>query len=156
MEMKWTFADRTSWKKGPWDQESIDKKVWKDKETGLDCMIHRGPFGSWCGYVGLTKSHKLYGVSDSGDEGVQLQDLYVHGGVTFTGACQGMEENGHGICHPADEGDHVWWVGFDCAHLYDDVPSVKTYGKPTYRTMEYVEAQTKELAMQLFELQFDK
>lgn len=44
--------------------------------------------------------------------------LSVHGGITYSGECSGE------ICHPSDNGDHVWWFGFDTAHYMDLVPEM--------------------------------
>lgn len=144
--MEWTFRDRSEWESGPWDSEPIDKKVWKDSKTGLDCMIHRNHTGSWCGYVGVPSGHKLFG-KEYNDE--LTYHLSCHGGLTFTGSCYGMNEDGSGICHPADDGDHVWWFGFDCAHLHDRSPCNPPYGGDKYRTQTYVEKEVADLASQL-------
>lgn len=45
---------------GPWHDEP-DKAVWIDPATDLDCMIHRGPMGQLCGYVGVPPTHALHG-----------------------------------------------------------------------------------------------
>lgn len=86
--------------------------------------------------------------------------LNAHGGITYSGECQGE------ICHPTEPGkDHVWWFGFDTAHLYDLVPEfhamrqpggilhhpgiVSSHSEDVYRTMEYVKEETIKLAEQL-------
>ena len=143
----WKFSDRSKWNPGPWDKENIDKKVWVDPETGLDCMIHRNRMGSWCGYVGVPSSHEYFGTDYN-----KLQHLDAHGGLTFSSGCTSMDESGEGICHPADDGDHVWWLGFDCAHSFDACPRdyVQSYGDfCEYRNIEYVEKQVSALAKQL-------
>jgi hypothetical protein len=103
---------------GPWWDES-DKVQWVDAATGLDCLIVRGPMGSWCGYVGLPPGHPW---RDSGDWDGEVD---VHGGVTYGPApCMEDAPEGHGVCHvpypgrPAD----VAWVGFDCGHAFDLQP----------------------------------
>lgn len=59
------------------------------------------------------------------------------------------------ICHipAAGEPDDVWWFGFDCAHSGDHSPAYdKDYGlhpDSTYRTLEYVQAECRDLARQL-------
>jgi hypothetical protein len=52
-------------------------------------------------------------------------DLDVHGGITYSGHCQGD------ICHkPAPgESDEVWWIGFDCAHFFDVLPLMEAATK---------------------------
>ena len=46
---------------GPWDNEP-DKIQWVDETTGLDCLMVRNWWGSWCGYVGVPEGHPLYEV----------------------------------------------------------------------------------------------
>jgi len=146
-QREWTFIDRSEWPKGPWDDEKIDKKVWKDPETSLDCMIHRGSTGAWCGYVGVPKGHKFFG-NNYDDH----YDLNCHGGLTFSDSCHGMDEEGRGICHPADEGEHVWWFGFDCAHSFDVIPGYLSHYSSSddeYRDAQYVMEEVTNLAKQL-------
>ena len=45
---------------GPWNQE-VDKAVWIDPRSDLDCMIHRNPMGALCGYVGVGPDHPWHG-----------------------------------------------------------------------------------------------
>lgn len=94
--------------------------------------------------------------------------LQVHGGVTYTDACQGE------LCHVPKPGepDNVWWIGFDCAHSGDQVPgllaiekrhgwdapdhplALRTYrSHDVYRDLDYVTEETQRLAEQLRELQ---
>ena len=50
---------KEKWIDGPWKQEP-DRIEWK--HNGMNCLAQRAPVtGSWCGYVGLPKSHPLYG-----------------------------------------------------------------------------------------------
>ena len=146
----WAFVDRSEWSRGPWDQEGYDKLVWKDSNTGLDCMLHRNAMGAWCGYVGVPKQHPLFGVHYN-DLYEHPQDLDAHGGITFTEGCHGMDENGRGICHPADNGNHVWWIGFDCSHSGDRTPYQGAYfsGDGTYRTQAYATSEVASLASQV-------
>jgi len=141
--------ERSEWSAGPWDDETIDKAVWVDSVTGLDCMLHRGPTGGWCGYVGVKKSHKLHGCS--------YNDccLDAHGGLTFSSGCSGMSEDGRGICHPSDDEDHVWWLGFDAGHSGDITPHQR-YQEfvelgDTYKTQTYMQNQVTNLAKQISE-----
>ena len=76
----------------------------------LPCSIWRqSNFGQLCGYVGLPKSHPWYG-QGYGDINVE-----VHGGLTWSQ----HEKNRNGAAYPHETGD-TWWIGFDCAHFYDD------------------------------------
>jgi len=70
------------WGEGPWNNEP-DRDVWVDPITDLDCLINRGPSGAWCGYVGVGPDHPLHGVQ------YDDVDVDVHGGLTYSVACQG-------------------------------------------------------------------
>jgi len=80
-------------------------------------------------------------------------DVDVHGGLTYSGRCSGH------ICHVAQPGepDDVWWFGFDCGHFLDVLPAMdarsRQYGlgttRGTYKTLDYVQAETNQLAEQL-------
>ena len=154
----YTTIDR-SWPSGPWDGEP-DKMQWPDAETGLPCLAVRHQHsGHWCGYVGVSESHPLHGKNYSDDD----LNLDVHGGLTFSDICQPVDDESRGICHvpDANEPDHVWWFGFDCAHLGDATPldakyaleggSVFSGPGDTYKTLNYVRAECAKLAKQLVE-----
>lgn len=134
---------------GPWQSEP-DRVEWRYRD--LPCLIVRGPIGSLCGYVGLPPGHRWHG-ADYDNIGVQ-----VHGGLTFANKC-----GGH-ICHVprGDEPEHVWWIGFDCAHLGDVVPEIvllREMGVMSssherdgfYRTIDYVMEEVENLAQQVAE-----
>lgn len=153
-----TWMDREMWGEGPWDKEP-DRVSWVDPETGLPCIIRRGPMGSWCGYVGVPKAHPLFG------EDYFDLDIDVHGGLTYAAMCG--DDHCRGVCHEAD--DEAWWFGFDCAHAGDLIPKLEAtmrmidkerplpkgwqqwkYEYPdTYKDMFYVMSETKDLADQL-------
>jgi hypothetical protein len=158
--------DKSDWGDGPWLDEP-DKVQWPDEATGLPCMVKRGPGGNWCGYVGVAEGHPLYkkGYTYSWDdevEGPTVNQLEVHGGVTYTDLCAEHEpgEEGHAICHvpgPNDP-DPVWWIGFDCGHAWDLSPErtaryaklgIAPFADEVYRDIYYVKAQTVNLAKQL-------
>ena len=127
------FMDRSDWYRGPWDKEKIDKRIWKDSETALGCMIHRGACGQWCGYVGVPKGHRLYGVEVFSRVGGKiLYDLDCHGGVNFT-----------------FKKDALWWFGFDCGHVGDITPMRRWANYGEYRNIEYVVKEVEGLAKQL-------
>ena len=45
----------------PWESEPNNAE-WVDEDTGYKCRITRHDhFGHLCGYVGISKSHPLYG-----------------------------------------------------------------------------------------------
>jgi len=77
-------------------------KAWES--SGFPCVYFPGPLGAFCGYVGVPPGHPWHG-SDGSSE----PPILVHGGVTFAEPC-GCSEN-------------TWWVGFDCGHLNDFIPS---------------------------------
>lgn len=103
--------DRTGWGPGAWDAEP-DRDEWHDEATGLPCLVVRNKLGALCGYVGAPPGHPWHRLPGSSDA---LEDVDVHGGVTFANSCHPP------ICHtPAPgEPDDVWWIGFDCAHCGD-------------------------------------
>jgi len=136
---------RSEWGDGPWNNEP-DR--FDFKANGFHCFIHRNSniTGSWCGYVGVPRSHPAFG--HHYDE-VNVQ---VHGGLTFSDKC------GSHICHV---GGVVWWLGFDCSHAFDLSPRMDAYLKEViperesplhgnhYWAMQEVVAETKSLAKQL-------
>ena len=153
--LEYRTIDKTSWPRGPWDQEP-DKKQFEDQATGLPCLVVRNrDMGFLCGYVGVPPGHPAHGVKY--DE----LDVDVHGGPTFSEACmEGDQERS--ICHIPGPGDpdHVWWIGFDTGHAFDFMPGhrarMQSYGLDLhtlegeeYRTLAYVESQCAELARQL-------
>lgn len=80
--IEYRTEDKSSWGDGPWQSEP-DKKQWLDPETGLPCLIVRGPHGALCGYVGVPRSHPYYGKHyDHEDVSVE-----VHWGLTFANLC---------------------------------------------------------------------
>ncbi len=65
---------------------------------GIHVVLTR--MGHYCGYVSIPKSHPFHG-KDYGE----VEQLDVHGGLTFSGNCFG---------------DTGWAFGFDCAHVGDN------------------------------------
>lgn len=169
MESKeWTTIDRAAlrWPSGPWDGEP-DKAQWQDEATGLPCLaVRHSRSGHWCGYVGVTEGHPFHGkhydncsLPESDDRDSTYID--VHGGLTFSNSCQPGETEATGVCHtPAPgEPDHVWWLGFDCAHSGDHGPQDAVYEieRPEsywqrdgeYRDLSYVKSECRKLAAQI-------
>lgn len=147
--LEYKTVDKSDWGAGEWQAEP-DKKQWQDTASGLPCLIVRGPSGALCGYVGVSKEHTLY------EKDYNEADVEVHGGLTFADHCQHSTDESKGICHKTDGDDHVWWLGFDCAHSGDVSPkynSRREYymgdGYERYRTLSYVTRQVTELAAQL-------
>lgn len=146
------FENRDNWPSGPWDTEPDRVQFW---HAGLPCLLIRGPFGSWNGYVGLLALpdfHPLFG------------DYYgdlpfdAHGGLTYSGLdweVQHIRWYGEG----APSGP-VWYVGFDTNHFGDLAPGVlallqsthlhrPVLAHGTYRDLNYVRQQVEELADQI-------
>lgn len=140
---------------GPWLEEP-DHAEWT--AHGFTCIVHRGPVGALCGYVGVPPGHPWHG------KGYDDVEARVHGSLTYADACQGE------ICHvPAPgEPEHLWWLGFDCSHGGRDLSpcvdkALRSYrprtstiadqilGAGTYRTIDYLKAETERLAAQAAE-----
>jgi len=137
--------DRKNWNAGPWDNEPQDRTDFI--HAGFSCFTLRNNLGAWCGYVGVPRDHKYYGVRYNDI------DVDVHGGLTYSSLCSGA------ICHVPEPGmpDDVWWFGFDTAHLMDRLPHREAYfNSGTYRTLEYTQEETRKLADQLKEANAEK
>lgn len=163
----WTTVDKTTWGPGPW-QDECDKEQWTDKVTGFPCLIVRSEFsGALCGYVGVNDAHPWYGQHyyPEAPEGETLSPVLalldavdVHGGLTYSGACEEGPE-ATTICHVAPGEPELWWFGFDCAHAFDLSPAqrareAKLGWEPirgvteTYRDVAYVKSECASLALQ--------
>lgn len=144
----WTTVDKSKWQRGEWDDEP-DKAHWVDPATGLDCLIVRGPSGALCGYVGVPEEHPSFGAD------YDAVDVDVHWGLTFANKCAPDADESKHICHPKEgaANEHVWWLGFDCAHSGDLCPAYSDlrifHGDDTYRHFNYVKRETEQLAAQL-------
>ena len=129
------FADKSTWGDGQWQHEP-DKCLWQDKTTDYHCCIRRSPgSGSWNGYCAVRKDHPCAGLNCD-DEPVASID--IHGGLTYTEAAIPIDEHG-GDPNLSPEyriGDPEWakyalWVfGFDCAHVWDLIPSIWEMREP--------------------------
>ena len=134
------------------------------------CSIHKhDTLGTLCGYLGVLPIHPWYG-KDQGDE--LLYQIDVHGGITlvchekssrqmspeyraaFLADVRPLPEfkwvstpNKDNESWPHDTRQDVWWVGFDCAHLYDLVPAHPRPGD-IYRDERYVRRELEGLARQ--------
>lgn len=153
METKtyYTF-NKSDWPDGLWKSEP-DKIQWQDAATGLPCLAKRNFYGAWCGYVGVDANHPLYG------QHYDVPKVEVHGRLTYADSCQTDLPKEKAICHVPSEGetDDIWWFGFDCVHSTDfmpadpippdPIPPTINYGR--YRTLYYVIAECRSLAIQL-------
>ncbi|MBZ6383324.1 hypothetical protein [Sphingomonas sanguinis] len=128
---------------GPWLAEA-DKIAWRDRTTGLDCIIRRSrATGCLEGFVAVPPSHPLFGLSVAA---IVAFDLRVHGGVTYAAECQRNVPEDTSVCHvprpifrqtPARDAiiakpaspqrlipghgpeDDAWWFGFSCDKATD-------------------------------------
>jgi hypothetical protein len=100
------------WKDGEWVNEP-DLVIFS--HNGFKCTVKRvsayesngSLFGGYlCGYVRIPEDHYLY---DKDLDHVDDLDLDCHGGVTH--------------CNFNEWGDY--YIGFDCAHGYDMIPSME-------------------------------
>ncbi len=150
----WYTVDKTYWTEGEWLNEP-DKAQWINKSNQLDCLIVRNDIGALCGYVGIPPTHKYFKTDYS-----DINNLNVHGGLTFSGMCRASEDESVGICHIESLAANkiVWWLGFDCAHCCDRVPPTCSFisgvsgledSNSSYKTFAYVKNETESLAEQL-------
>jgi hypothetical protein len=160
----------------PWYSE--DNKVDFEADS-LRCCMRRGPLGSWCGYVGIPKSHPWWGkgyndyIKPTADM-LGPRDVDDHGAIDLL--CQawsgkdateelsvGLAMRVHGGLtyardhEPYGKPDGLWWFGFDCAHSGDLIPSFAEgkYGAQDgdiYRDQQYVVAECQSLAAQLLKV----
>lgn len=131
---------------GEWLGEA-DKVAWRDEASGYECIMMRETDGGYLGgYVGVPRSHPLYGFEADAippDIGIE-----VHGGLTYSRVCQDgptperrIAADARRVCHVPKgtrayeptahatayrvEDSHAWWFGFSCNHTYDMIPNDK-------------------------------
>lgn len=139
-------AVKARWGAGPWQTEPDRVQWW---HQGMPCLLLRGPFGQWNGYVGVPVGHPWHG---------QTPDADVHGGITYSGDANPI------IAWQGPEGpdDGRWWVGFDCGHAWDVQPGLDATTRAiagytvrldneVYRDLAYARAETESLAQQAAE-----
>lgn len=131
---------REAFGEGPWVYESDFRKIFP---KGLPCRVIRvireevsGQYfgGHFCGYLELPES--LFSVERSFLE----ERLSVHGGITYDEISRNKR-----------------WIGFDCAHAGDLVPSLHKFGadpvspffKNDYKTEHFVIEELRSLAKQV-------
>lgn len=132
---------------GPWSDEP-DRLEWKTA-YGHHALILRNMMGALCGYVAVPPGHRVHG------KHYDEVNVYVHGGLTYANHCNGR------ICHDVEGEDNVWWLGFDCAHYCDFVPSytelfkrysisyVNDNSDIVYRNIDYVRNECELLSAQI-------
>lgn len=129
--------------------KTFEKVEWVDETTGLVC-IAVDHYGHWNGYVVVPPNHVMHGKAyyeciktpqcpnpDSKFWHCQHTPediLEVHGGITFAGVLDFLQE----------DGDTRWLLGFDTAHG-EDLPMFGGVSK----SLQYVQAECKKLAEQL-------
>lgn len=89
------------------------------------CVLRHTTLGHWCGYV-LIPQDML--------EQINLDDIKMHGGMTFD------------RIHKGD-----LWIGFDCGHSWDISPHTKARYAPDayYRDFAYVTKQVRGIVDQI-------
>ena len=132
----------------PWENEP-DHAEWVQEISGYKCRISRMEgSGALCGYVGIPKEHRFWGVSYE-ESNVELSEIEVdvHGGLTYS-----------------EEGkDGYWYFGFDTTHANDFAPKLVEllieFGRKdlpfhycmNYKKWEYVEEQVFWLGKRLWQ-----
>jgi len=131
----------------PWENEP-DHAEWVQEISGYKCRISRMEgSGALCGYVGIPKEHRFWGVGY--DPASELSDISdnVHGGITYS-----------------QQGDDGWWYfGFDTTHINDFAPKLVEllieFGRKdlpftdcmNYKTWEFVEDEIHWLGKRLWQ-----
>ena len=130
------------------------EKDWVTRAGLRAVVIMNDSSGSRCGYVGIEKSHPLFGVSYHEETRVLKTNLHdldspasffeVHGGLTYSGS---------GGEYPVPSELH--WFGYDCEHA-GDIPKpgsamwrlYRDY-EGVHRTLDYCIDECESLAQQL-------
>ncbi len=134
------------------------------------CVVIMTGMGHRCGYVGVPKSHCLYGVgySDKTDKLTPYvdknKDMELDKNKTaiiawfcFTDCLRpgmvfqvhgGLTYSGESATYPVSRKD-TWWFGYDCAHAGDGGGMFST---GVVRTAEYCKQECENLAAQLMEV----
>lgn len=111
-----------------WEHEPDE---WHGEFDGFEVAILRNPeLKNLCGYLKLPTGHPWFGAGRD-------IDANVHGGITFTGRNSRLSDG--------------YWVGFDCAHAFDLVPSIADVVDlldVRYRNINYVKEELRDLAKQ--------
>lgn len=114
---------------GPWTSEPNHLEL---TINNFSCVIIRHRMGHLCGYVLVPRDHPLFAYAPYLDS-----DLSIHGGITYN--------------RETREGR---WLGFDCAHSGDMVPSrnppILWDTSGVYRGIPYITSELTSLTKQLF------
>ena len=82
-----------------------DDVLAEGEHLGFQWVVVNNGMGYRCGYARVPLGHPWHGKKYR-----DLDDVAVHGGVTFTEADVPCDAPG---------ADTDWWIGFDCAHAFD-------------------------------------
>ncbi|MDK7716057.1 hypothetical protein [Aerococcus urinae] len=94
------------------------------EENGYPCLIRINDFDILCGYVAIPISHPLYLYN------LSTENLEVHGGITYEGFLKGDK--------------NFWYIGFDCGHSWDFIPSFEKYRYSIASWLEPFECQWRD------------
>lgn len=159
---------------GPWNSEPDRLEF---EEHGLPCLMRRGPLGAWCGYVAVPLGHPYYG-KEGRDLDVHGGVTFMgtcQGDICHTpkeGAPDNVWWFGFDCAHawdlvpwfvaqeqrdkwPAlavDELGQTIYVTSPFAELAELKDKHHLFAQDTYRDVDYVKGQCKELAEQLAEM----
>lgn len=126
----------------PWEREP---DYYEFVSHGYICVIVRHKeLKHLCGYIGVPKRHRLYGVD------ADAAPLQAHGGITYSSNTP-VRRFSKEIANM-----DLWWLGFDCGHYGDLVPSMLISFRDVegvYRDMNYVKGELVKLAKQLQQLE---
>lgn len=95
---------------------------------GFKTQAQKQDNGAWNGYIEIPKGHPWF------EKDYMHVDADVHGGLTFSGP----------------RGGEGFWLGFDCQHYGDQIPSRPEMGG-TFRDLKFVKNELKKLARQAFD-----
>ena len=110
------------------------------KYLDYDCIISYGEYN--CGYVALTKEHPIYGINSFHSD----IDIDVHGGITFN-------QFGDDHFYPKlnDNGETLYWLGFDCMHS-GDIEIAGSWPWKCNKSPQYIAEQIFYMVDQLVEI----
>ena len=128
---------------GKWRVEP-DKVAWTDRQTGYPCIIRREDGGHLGAYVGLPRSHPLYGFEA---DAVPPDLVSVPGGLDYAAPCDEHGPESRSICHVGRcaRHDDLWWVGTVCNRISDLIPDDAKHAQEAQRLgirQSYRDAQT--------------
>lgn len=158
----------------PWEDEP-DAYGWWGDDARYPCAVRRGPWGAWCGYVGVPADHPWHGkdysasvpAGDALERKITLDEVGVlnvfmaifrdhregYSEIALLVRCHG------GLTYADDEvpgelkdARATWWFGFDCGHAGDLMPGLRLGYEGEYRRFEFVLAACEQLAEDLAEI----